>query len=65
MLGQAQNGEMVAVALWPDAATRKTAFATMDDSVAWPPCTRLEPILVDTLSDQWALDDWRMISNGE
>ena len=54
LLGRAQSGEMVAVALWPSAEARDRAFAEAGDDAPWPPAERLDPFLVDPIANLWS-----------
>lgn len=53
LLGQADDGSLVGVALWPDQATCDRALGAMTSSRAWPPSVRLEPIRVNVIDDRW------------
>ena len=54
LLGRAQSGELVAVALWPSAEARDRAFADAGNDAPWPPTERLDPILVDPIANLWS-----------
>ncbi len=53
LLGRADTGELVAVALWPSAEAREQAFAELADAEGWPAAERFEPILVEPILDLW------------
>ena len=53
LIGKTQDGLFAAVALWPDAHTRETAFAAVG-SEGWPPAERLEPISIDPIENLWS-----------
>lgn len=53
LLGKADDGTYVAVALWPDRKTRDLAFSEIGARDEWPPAERLEPILIDPIENLW------------
>lgn len=60
LLGRSQDGDLVAIALWPDAATRAAAFAASEaGSSSWSAEGPQETLLLEPLDDLWDLDAWR------
>ncbi|MEN7536215.1 hypothetical protein [Aurantiacibacter flavus] len=62
LIGKNKDGELVAIALWPDAETRDAAFVGDGDAEPWPPNERLAMEQIDPLSDMWNLDAWRELN---
>ncbi len=54
LLGQAEDGSLIGIALWPDRATRDRAFTALTSGTEWPPSAQLEPILIDVVDNRWA-----------
>ena len=55
LLGEDSDGTLVAIALWPDAATRDAAFAATEGEFDWPEAEWLDPILVTPAIKHWEL----------
>lgn len=55
LLGKAEDGSLIGIALWPDRETRDRAFAAFADGTQWPPNTQLEPMLVEVIDDRWVV----------
>ena len=53
-LGREANGDLVAIALWPDEQARATAFAEIDAG-DWPPAERLSEARLNVLDDLWTV----------
>ncbi|WP_137678972.1 hypothetical protein [Aurantiacibacter suaedae] len=62
LIGKNKDGELVAIALWPDAETRDAAFASNGDAEPWPPNDRLAAEQIDPLSDMWKPAVWRELN---
>lgn len=62
LIGKNAEGELVAIALWPNAKARDAAFATGGNSEPWPPSERLPAMRIDPLSDMWDLAAWRELT---
>ena len=62
LIGKNAEGELVAIALWPDAESRNSAFAMGDDIEPWPPSERLAAMQIDPLSDMWNLAAWKELN---
>lgn len=52
-LTRAATGELVAIALWPDEATRARAFEAISLPGPWPEAERLDEMRLDVLEDLW------------
>ena len=62
LIGKNAAGELVAIALWPDAASRDAALTTDGDAEPWPPSERLATEQIDPVSDMWNLEQWRELN---
>ena len=62
LIGKNAEGELVAIALWPDAESRDAAFAGGGDAEPWPPSERLPTMQIDPLSDMWNLEAWKELT---
>ena len=59
LIGKNARSELVAIALWPDAAAREAAFATTGDAEPWPPSEQLVTEHIEPLADMWNLEAWK------
>lgn len=49
-----ENGEFVAIALWPSIAAREEAFATLPPFDPWPGVTRISETRLAIVENLWA-----------
>ena len=58
LLGRAENGDLVAIALWPSEEARTAAFKAMP-ATDWPPAKRLTEDKLTILDDLWQVSPFR------
>jgi heme-degrading monooxygenase HmoA len=58
-LTRAENGEFVAIALWPDQQTRADAFARIEASPPLAGVEFLEELRLEVVEDLWTVSPFR------